>query len=413
MHAAATGERFEVLDSWRGVCAVMVVVYHFIFIVNTPFMQNEFIFNSYLFVDFFFVLSGFVVCHAYRDRIGDRRQFAGFLLRRVGRLWPLHLAILFAMMLGVMAINVAGHHPERLLIDARSGNYSLQALLLNAVLLNSMGLYGSAWNGPAWSIGAEFYTYLLFALVVLVARRKLLLVSSALAAAAAAIIVVFAPAYMNSTADFGYIRCIAGFFTGVGAYHLHAALRGRPLPFATLLELASLALATAFIVAAGRGPDKAHALSVLAPLAFAVPILVFAREGGLASRLMRLAPLQALGRWSFSIYLIHMPVLVLAVSYGLWAYGDVAGVNLRHQVVIDGVGKQLYDIGAAGAGIVLALVVALVVALAALSFRLIEVPWRDRFARLARAQEKPASLLPSTRTTPRYGAPVPVRIKRR
>ncbi|MBS7541977.1 acyltransferase [Ancylobacter oerskovii] len=391
----------------------MVVIYHFIFIVDTPFLQNEFILNSYLFVDFFFVLSGFVVCHAYRDRIRDRRQFTGFLLRRIGRLWPLHLAILFAMMLGVMAINVIGYHPERLLIDAKSGNYSLRALLLNAFLLNSMGFYGSAWNGPAWSIGAEFYTYFLFALVVLTARRKLLLVSSALAVGAVAIIVVFAPAYMNSTADFGYIRCIAGFFTGVGAYHLHAALRHRRLPFATPLELASLALAAAFIVAAGRGPDKAHVLSVLAPLAFALPILVFAREGGLASRLMRLDPLQALGRWSFSIYLIHMPVLVLAVSYGLWLHGDLAGIDLRREVIVDGVAKQLYDVGPVGAGVLLVLVVALVVALAALSFRLVEVPWRDRFARLARVQEKPLRLLPSARMAPRYGAPVPVRVKRR
>lgn len=413
MNSAAMGERFEVLDSWRGICAVMVVVYHFIFIVNTPFLQNEFVLNSYLFVDFFFVLSGFVVCHAYRDRIGDRRQFVGFLLRRIGRLWPLHLAVLFAMMLAVMAINVVGHHPDRLLIDAGSGNYSLRALLLNAFLLNSMGLYGSAWNGPAWSIGAEFYTYILFALVVLVARRKLLLVASALAVAAGLVIVMFAPAYMNSTADFGLLRCIAGFFTGVGAYHLHAALRGRQLPFATFCEVASLALAATFIVAAGRGPDKAHALSVLAPLAFAVPILVFAREGGLASRLMRLSPLQALGRWSFSIYLIHMPVLVLVVSYGLWAYGELAGVALRQEVAVDGVAKQLYAIGPAGAATLMALVVTLVVTLAALTFRLVEVPWRDRFARLARAQEQPRSLLPAARGATRYGEPVPVRVRRR
>lgn len=412
MHAGATGDRFEVLDSWRGVCAVMVVVYHFFFIVDAPFLQHEFILNSYLFVDFFFVLSGFVVCHAYRDRIRDRREFTGFLIRRIGRLWPLHLAVLFAMMLGVMAINLVGHHPERLLIDSGSSNYSLRALVLNALLLNSMGLYGSAWNGPAWSIGAEFYTYILFALVVIAARRHLLLVSSALAVAAVLVILIFAPAYMNSTADFGLVRCVAGFFTGVGAYHLHRALRGYRLPFATLVELGAMALAAWFIVAAGRGPDKVHALSVLAPLAFAVPILVFAREGGLASRLMQAAPLQALGRWSFSIYLVHMPVLVLVVSYGLWAYGDLAGVPLEREVMVDGVVKQLYDIGPTGAAMLLALSVAAVIGLSALSFRLVEVPWRDRFARLARVQEKPMRILPSARMAPRHGAPVPVRINR-
>ena len=412
MSPAATGERFEALDSWRGICAVMVVVYHFIFIVDVPLLGNNFVLNSYLFVDFFFVLSGFVVCHAYRDRIGDRRQFAGFLLRRIGRLWPLHLAILFAMMLSVMAINVVGLHPERLMIDAANGSYSLRALLLNALLLNSMGFYGSAWNGPAWSIGAEFYTYVLFALVVVVARRRLLLVSTALAVAAAMIIILFAPAYMNSTADFGFIRCIAGFFTGVGVYHVHAALRARQLPFATLFELAALLLAAGFIMIAGDGPDRAGIVSVLAPLAFALPILVFAREGGLASRLMRCEPFQALGRWSFSIYLIHMPILVLVISYGLWAYGELAGVDLRQSVTVDGVAKQLYVVGPVAAGMLLALLVAVVIGLAALSYRLIEVPWRDRFARLARAQEKPLRILPPARMAPRAGDPIPARIAR-
>lgn len=406
MMSTGKGDHFEVLDAWRGLCALLVLAYHFIFIVNVPIIQNSFLLNSYLFVDFFFVLSGFVVCHAYHARLGTGRQMAGFVLRRVGRLWPLHLAILFAMMLGVMAINMTGHHPDRLLISAESGNYSLWALVLNALLLNAMGLYGTAWNGPAWSIGAEFYTYLLFALAVFAARRYLVWVAAIAALSAMVTLLAFAPAYMNSTADFGFIRCIAGFFTGVVAWHLHVRLREWRLPAASLFELAALVLAGLFITHVGRGPDRVEPVSVLAPFAFAAVILVFARQRGLLSRLLKAAPFQALGRWSFSIYLLHMPVL-LALTYGLWLVDDLAGAGLQREVMVGGVAKQLYDIGTPAALALLAAFAVIVVALSALTFRAIEVPWRDGFARIARRYETAGTVRPI-----RIGPPVPVRVRR-
>lgn len=413
MNSGDTHERFEALDSWRGLCALAVIIYHFGYYINIEFLQTAITYNAYLFVDFFFVLSGFVVCHAYRDRLGNRRQLGGFLLRRIGRLWPLHLVVLFALMLAIMAVNLGGHHPERLTIEAGQGNYSLQALLLNGALLNSMGFYGIGWNGPAWSIGAEFYTYLLFALVVLLFRGRLLLVACALSVAAILAIVIFAPSYMNSTADYGFIRCIAGFFAGVVAFHAHERLRGKSMPLASLWEIAAIVIAGLFIAYAGRGADQVGVQSVLAPLAFAIVVLVFARERGRVSALLRLSPFRALGLWSYSIYLLHMPLLIV-LSYLLWLYGDVAGTDLMTDVAVNGKAAQLYDLGSPlVAGAALAGFMALVVALAALSFRLVEVPWRDYFARLARNHEtggRVFNLLP-----PRMAGaqPVPARIRRR
>ncbi|MFT0861558.1 acyltransferase family protein [Ancylobacter sp. G4_0304] len=387
MQAGTAPERFEALDSWRGICALAVVVYHFGYSVDIEFMQSAVLYNAYLFVDFFFVLSGFVVCHAYRDRLGSRRQLGGFLLRRIGRLWPLHLAVLFALMLAVTLINVAGHHPDRLMIHEGEGNYSLHALLLNVALLNSMGFYGISWNGPAWSIGAEFYTYALFALVVIISGRRLLPVALAISLAAVGAIVLFAPSYMNSTADYGFIRCLAGFFAGVVASHLHQRLRGLPLPGATLWELAVVALAGLFIAMAGEGANRVGVQSVLAPAVFALAVLVFAREGGLVSKALRLRPWRALGQWSFSIYLIHMPLLIL-LSYVLWLIGDLTGATLRATVLVNGTESRLYQLGGPLASMaLLAAFVLAVVALAALSFRMVEVPWRDYFARLARTYE--------------------------
>ncbi len=70
--------------------------------------------------------------------------------------------------------------PDNFTIDEATGSYSLVALVLNTALLTAMGLYGNAWNSPAWSIGAELYTYLLFAAVVVFAGKRLLGASVAL-----------------------------------------------------------------------------------------------------------------------------------------------------------------------------------------------------------------------------------------
>ena len=83
---------FRVLDSWRGVAALLVAVFHLN--ILSAIYSLDFIRNSYLFVDFFFVLSGFVITHNYANRLGTLEGVGTFALRRLGRLWPLHVVVL-------------------------------------------------------------------------------------------------------------------------------------------------------------------------------------------------------------------------------------------------------------------------------------------------------------------------------
>lgn len=79
--------RYDVLDSWRGVCATIVALMHFNglhHLWDLPLLRN-----AYLFVDFFFVLSGFVISHAYAARIESSSEALRFMVRRFGRVWPL------------------------------------------------------------------------------------------------------------------------------------------------------------------------------------------------------------------------------------------------------------------------------------------------------------------------------------
>ena len=369
----AVDSRFEALDSWRGICAVGVVLFHFVSVLPSSLDTAPLIRNGYLFVDFFFVLSGFVLCHGYRGKITRASDIVGFVVRRFARVWPLHVVVLAAFVLMIAAV---AHfpHPDGMALTWDGDTYPLNALLPNLFLLNAVGLQHPVWNGPAWSIGAEFYVYLLFALVLLLsAPRRLVPVSIGLAAAALALILWLAPDLMNSTWDYGTIRCIAGFFAGVLAYHAYERLQRMDVLKATLCEVGAVVLVIGFVIAAGDGADNVSAVSLLAPVVFAVAVVIFAGEGGLMSLLvLRGRPFRALGRYSFSIYMLHQPLLV-ALCYGVW----LSGLPTRM------FGAGAVDRVMASPDLLLIDFVLAVILIAAATTRFVEGPAREGIAAMA------------------------------
>ena len=89
--------RYELLDGLRGVAALVVIWYH-IFEAFATSPYDQMLNHGYLAVDFFFVLSGFVVGYAYDDRWG-KMSIGGFFKRRLIRLHPMVIA---GAMLGVV-----------------------------------------------------------------------------------------------------------------------------------------------------------------------------------------------------------------------------------------------------------------------------------------------------------------------
>jgi peptidoglycan/LPS O-acetylase OafA/YrhL len=92
--APVAHRRFEALDSLRGVCAILVVMFHMP--VTSHWRSWDFIQHAYLFVDYFFVLSGFVIAHAYAARLKTAADAGRFMVRRFGRIWPMHVLMLAA-----------------------------------------------------------------------------------------------------------------------------------------------------------------------------------------------------------------------------------------------------------------------------------------------------------------------------
>ena len=308
-------ERFHALDSWRGICATLVAAGHLTVMSHQYYIP--FFSNYYLWVDFFFVLSGFVITHAYGTRLSACADVGRFVVRRFGRLWPLHatmLAAFLALELAKLLLVHFGHmrvdHPPF------SGEYSLGSILPNLTLTQALGFYPiETWNRPSWSISVEFYTYLLFAALGLLIgtqgrgrARMLWLVSAIFIAATAALILANVAPSLSTTATFGIFRCLYGFFVGHIVYVL---FRRFPLnsSLAIWFELLVLAGVAAFVALAGRTP-----LGLGAPIIFGAATWVFAHEDGGVSRLLSRPLFTFFGERSYSIYMVHSFVAILSVS---------------------------------------------------------------------------------------------------
>jgi peptidoglycan/LPS O-acetylase OafA/YrhL len=302
-----TSGRFDALDGWRGVCACFVVLFHFH--GWGPLYTSSFVRDSYLFVDFFFVLSGFVIAWNYGDRLASWPEMKRFLILRLGRVYPLHLFMLFCFLAYETARSFyALHHPN--VSTTFSGITDPSAILSNLILVQSLHVHDVlTWNVPSWSISTEYWTYFVFALVsVCFGLRNTMLLAVAVAAPLS--IAGVSTTGMNVTYDWGLVRCIFGFALGVACCRIYrrwpAEMRAGSRAQMTALELLVVLAVVLFVCAAGL-----TGLSILAPFLFAVAVLVFAAEGGWVSGLFRSRALRWLGTVSYSIYMTHYFLVVL------------------------------------------------------------------------------------------------------
>lgn len=366
--------RYEALDAWRGVAALLVAAYH-LPVAHALALQPWFK-TIELFVDFFFVLSGFVICHAYGERLGDGAAGLRFLVRRLGRVWPLHalvLGILVALELGRLAASTL--LGTAFSVPPFTETRTVGGIVTNLLMIQSFNLHPSTtWNLPAWSISVEFYTYVAFAgLWIAFGGRTRILACVCVAAGGALVLALLAPNWLFATSDFGMFRALYGFFVGVLACRLHqgglnAGTRLVPEPVILVLLAAFLAL------------TGVNATSLFAPLVFACVVLVFAREEGALSAALRTRPLQALGAWSYSIYLVH-PLVYYTILMSSKAIERVTGIPLFERAAG---GALLWGPSGPWANLALGLLwLVPVIAMARITRRVVEKPGMAWFGALA------------------------------
>jgi peptidoglycan/LPS O-acetylase OafA/YrhL len=293
-----SASRFDALDLLRGVAALAVVTLH----VTRPEGPAPALPHAYLAVDLFFALSGFVIAHAYWQKLIDGEQVARFMLRRLIRLYPLYLVATLAGALLTLDALLPSGQPER------SFDSWLVSLGANLLFLPAPPGNGGAASGlfpavfPAWSLFWELVANLIFALLAPRLGWRML---GAILGVGLVLLVATGAAYGTLDAGVrwdnfwgGGGRVIWTFFLGVALQRFCA---GRQSGFALPgWLLGGLLLAVLAVPKIGWGYDVAMAALVL-------PLLVFlgAQVRG------RSATGHWLGYVSYALYVLHAPLLNL------------------------------------------------------------------------------------------------------
>ena len=258
--------------------------------------------------DFFFVLSGFVIAHAYAQKLAGGQGLARFLITRFGRLAPLHLFMLAVLVvLETMRWLVPAFSSGN---PAFTGRNTFEGILVNLTLLQGFGLTDVAtWNTPSWSISTELTAYVIFGVAMTLFGRNGLKAMAAIAVLSPFALWHWSPDLLDTTGNFALLRCLYGFSFGVIVFELHRHIqpdadgKAAGTLIWTLAEAAILFAVADFILLGGD--DR---IGLAAPVMFALAILVFVNEGGLVSRLLKTRPFTAIGALSYSIYMVHMTV---------------------------------------------------------------------------------------------------------
>jgi peptidoglycan/LPS O-acetylase OafA/YrhL len=376
MQQAEQSERafFGSLESLRGVAALSVVLSHALWM--NPIHQG-YVRNSYLMVDLFFVLSGFLICHAYGERLTSRRQLRDFTVLRLGRLYPVHVTLLAAF----VALEVAWYLAQGRGTAAGEGAFAHNngaALVSNLLLTHSLGLHGRfTFNGPSWSISAEFFTYIMFALALYVIGPRLkhwqLPIFVLISALGLAMLLVAGRTDLNVTHDFGIYRCITGFFLGAAAYLLLArsdlARRAAVRTVAPYVATAALVGGGIYLGFKAEGPSD----FLILPLATVLVLALALSPHTAIDRWLQAPALVYLGTISYSLYMVHY--LVARV------FGYILRVELGFDRVPTEAGYPLVGTDPITGSVALAVYVGTVLVLSHASFVWIE----NRFRRKSKA----------------------------
>lgn len=295
------------LDGLRIIASCAVVVLHYSdYFKDQPvgrfMIEHTWHFN--LFVDLFFVVSGFVIARQYQSRVGDAASTGRFLWRRIARIYPLHLATLAFYVILAFALHFGVTRTDN------PARYPFSDLPAQLLLLHAFDGERLTFNFPSWSLSAEMFCYALFPIVAAItARRKALIV-----------LLVLLPALANSLyAEFtgttpwadwinrgGAFRALPGFNLGVACYLFRSQIAQWPaIPGSLVVAL------TAFIMLGSF-------LTPMAALVMIYTIAALAIQSDCAGRSTLFSEL-GFDRWAsltYSCYMLHIPVATIVLTFG-------------------------------------------------------------------------------------------------
>ena len=357
------------LTPLRGIAALLVVVFHSNLMLMPFSSQGVDFLSGWLWVDFFFVLSGFIIFYVYGESFKQSITAAAYwkyIKARFARVYPLHFfTLIWCLVCAVVILHYAnGVHP--FFDDMLNPRTALPSLLL----IQSMGIFqATPLNTPSWSLSTEWWTYMIFPLLVpLFTRFKdsgkilmlLLIIGFFLIVKYVLAPTSGGPPTVNVTSDFGFFRCLAGFLAGMLLFRIYEEAIAYNF-FKRSWVFVVLFVGTCIAMVAG-------VQDILIIALFPFIILAAAHNTTSVKKVLDTPILQRLGDWSFSIYMVHVPIMYL-----FWIYQIKNNPNMLANFPPPPADPATFPMGL----ILCIVIIVLTLLLASFTYRYVEVPARN------------------------------------
>lgn len=335
----ASKPRYEILDGLRGVAALMVIIFH-CFETYIPVFGRQIMDHGYLAVDFFFVLSGFVIGYAYDDR-WDRMTTWGFFKRRLTRLHPMVIA---GTLIGASLFFFAGTaFPQTM--QTPGWKFALCLVMGLLMIPCGTGLDIRGWgemnpfNGPNWSLTLEYCGNILYALIFRHLPKAALAILCAVCAFftldltlgwdvfgifpdGAHYNVIGGWSLTGQQLYIGFTRLLYPFICGLLISRILSSRRSESNPSGSPIRLkggfwwCSLALVALFSIPCIGGkagiPDGIYqAVCILAVF----PVIVLSGAGSVTSHTLSTKVCRWLGELSYPLYITHYPLMYMQMGW--------------------------------------------------------------------------------------------------
>jgi peptidoglycan/LPS O-acetylase OafA/YrhL len=316
---------YDILDGLRGVAAIMVVAFHLCETHSTSHL-DQIINHGYMAVDFFYVLSGFVIGYAYDDR-WNKMNLKGFFKRRLIRLHPMVVmgmiigAITFYFQAGALWPNISETAVWKLLL----------VMIIGATLLPvplSMDIRG--WhemhplNGPGWSLFYEYVANIFYALFVRKFSKTALSILVFLSACALIHLAVTSPngdviggwAIEPDQIHVGLARLMYPFFAGL---LLSRIAKPTKIKHAFLICSIMIVVVLSIPRIGGASHLWMNGLYDSLCIIFIFPLIVYIGASGTINGKYVSKISKFLGDISYPIYITHYPLIYL---YTAWVFAN-------------------------------------------------------------------------------------------
>jgi peptidoglycan/LPS O-acetylase OafA/YrhL len=307
---ALTGVRF--------LAALYVVFHHLYPAAHLWAPLSQFQENGWISVEFFFLLSGFILTWVYRSLEDTPAGRSEFYRRRIYRIYPAYLfgTVLYA---PLIVMSLSAEHQSWTAVAVRVALYGAVTLLALQAWWPKTAL---AWNGPTWSLSCEAFFYAMFPKLLVrlrawpaATRRRAWFMVWLLSAIPFAVV----DALPDRLSDIWWLPYISGFnplmrvseFIGGILIALAVIERGRDETRSPLgVPLAILTLAfVALLTFGGNAVVKGLSFPLISGMIF-----LLAQDSGIASRVLGSRPFELLGAASYSMYILHIPLYRWAVT---------------------------------------------------------------------------------------------------